>query len=176
MDWADNCKTRRETFMFGDWVRLMLDNWRYTLSLDFGENNQVITVDLILYHHAQASFFLNFVGHFERRHPTHKSTMGPSIALKTRQSLCLDFSISTELADGLALQLASSRALSHHPWVRTSIGYSRMSCRYMKRLQISTAVFMTSLRTIQLASILYASVWGLIQQILMFWFFVVGTR
>ena len=25
----DNCKTRRETFMFGDWVRLILENWRY---------------------------------------------------------------------------------------------------------------------------------------------------
>ena len=27
----DNCKTRRETFMFGDWVRLILENWRYIL-------------------------------------------------------------------------------------------------------------------------------------------------
>ena len=26
----DNCKTRRETFMFGDWVRLILENWRFT--------------------------------------------------------------------------------------------------------------------------------------------------
>ena len=25
----DNCKTRPETFMFGDWVRLILENWRY---------------------------------------------------------------------------------------------------------------------------------------------------
>ena len=25
----DNCKTRRETFMFWDWVRLILDNLRY---------------------------------------------------------------------------------------------------------------------------------------------------
>ena len=25
----DNCKTRRETFVFGDWVRLILKNWRY---------------------------------------------------------------------------------------------------------------------------------------------------
>ena len=28
----DNCKTRRETFMFGDWVRLILENWRYIVS------------------------------------------------------------------------------------------------------------------------------------------------
>ena len=25
----DNCKTGRETFMFWDWVRLILENWRY---------------------------------------------------------------------------------------------------------------------------------------------------
>ena len=25
----DNCKTRPETFMFGDWVRLIFENWRY---------------------------------------------------------------------------------------------------------------------------------------------------
>ena len=25
----DNCKTRRETFMFGDWAHLILENWRY---------------------------------------------------------------------------------------------------------------------------------------------------
>ena len=25
----DNCKTSRETLMFGDWVRLILENWRY---------------------------------------------------------------------------------------------------------------------------------------------------
>ena len=25
----DNCKTRRETFMFWDSVRLILENWRY---------------------------------------------------------------------------------------------------------------------------------------------------
>ena len=28
----DNCKTRTETFMFWDWVRLILENWRYVMS------------------------------------------------------------------------------------------------------------------------------------------------
>ena len=26
----NNCKTRPETFMFGDWVRLIIENWWYT--------------------------------------------------------------------------------------------------------------------------------------------------
>ena len=29
----DSCKTRRETFMFGDWVRLILDNWVCVIKL-----------------------------------------------------------------------------------------------------------------------------------------------
>ena len=32
----DNCKAGPEAFMFGDWVRLILENWRY-MELDFSK-------------------------------------------------------------------------------------------------------------------------------------------
>ena len=42
----DNCKTRRETFMFGDWVRLMLENWQYYFLMFVTSRNDFIVMML----------------------------------------------------------------------------------------------------------------------------------
>ena len=48
----DNCKTRWEAFIFWDWVRLILENWRYIARLrvqQLGQGNTAKTINALHY-------------------------------------------------------------------------------------------------------------------------------